>query len=134
MDFGLATRSGPTATRNRGGGGKRAPLFASVAALRGERTVPTDDVESLVYSLLFLGAGKLPWGSAEREAAAEAKAALLADAGAFDELVSSLEPQLGTALATLWREAVLDSSEGCEARGLAALRDGRTQTLDWESG
>jgi len=86
IDFGSCTRSpGHAATAGNEAVGETlpevrgpigTPLFASVAAdgfdAQTSAMCPADDVESLVYTLAYLAAGRLPWDEALRaEASAE---------------------------------------------------------------
>ena len=88
-------------------------LFASVAAHRGRRTRPCDDVEALCYVLVYLAAGRLPWErTAEADAIAAAKASLSAE-----RLTAELPAPLARAVAALWQ---------C-ARAARAADDGRDE-------
>ena len=58
-------------------------MFASVAADEGGVTRPSDDIESLVYTLTYLAAGRLPWmGTSDDEAVAMKRDLLISDGDA----------------------------------------------------
>jgi serine/threonine protein kinase len=140
VDFGSATRLSSSSDLHPPGVGT--PLFSSLAAIRGERRMPSDDIESLCYALVYLGAGSLPWGrQSTAEATADAKATLRERPGAFEEWVEPLETSVAAVLSTLWHEGVLRGNQeptadmySCSydsewpARCRGALRDAAAST------
>mmetsp|Transcript_38674 Transcript_38674/g.97383 ORF Transcript_38674/g.97383 Transcript_38674/m.97383 type:complete len:839 (-) Transcript_38674:1696-4212(-) len=70
IDFGLCTYWIDPTTKldvpySRGSTFVGTPQFASVSAHRGERQLPRDDLQSLLYVLVYLYRGSLPWSSSQ---------------------------------------------------------------------
>ena len=111
-------------------------MFASVAAddAAHHPTRPVDDIESLVYNLLCLAAGGLPWEGQSDPVASSMKRELLASSGAISKLIHDLPcASSAKAIQTLWsevRRCRTEDEEGLAGTGvdyeacLAALGGG----------
>ena len=92
-------------------------MFSSLAADDCPRKMrPADDIESLVYTLVCLGTGRLPWEEKPALLAASMKRELLASSHYAKQLMSGLDSTSTTAaLQALWAEVRRyhgDSHEG----------------------
>ena len=104
------TSSGGTTS---GGGAVPSPVFASLAALERQPTGPQDDLESLVYALVYLAAGGLPWHATNSlDDIRSAKARIRRQPGSARELFSSVTADLAAALSALWSQVcALDAED-----------------------
>ena len=76
IDFSLSTSATPVDERRVE---TEQTLFASIAAHDGRRTWAADNVESLVYSLAYRAAGRLPLQNKRHERAAFMKRRMVTD-------------------------------------------------------
>ncbi|EOD40345.1 hypothetical protein EMIHUDRAFT_222785 [Emiliania huxleyi CCMP1516] len=102
---------------------------SDLAADESRATRPSDDVESLLYTLAYLAAGRLPWQGEDADAVASAKRELLVEGvGAVAALTDGVEcPAAAAALRALHAEVVRASRVGAVdyAICLAALEAGQ---------
>ena len=111
VDFGLcapllSASPGPTghaSTAVLSSGPAGTPAFASIAQQQGEATCESDDAASLVYSLVYLMCGGLPWEQLPR--AGEILEAKERDAESGALLSRGLPREVAAALNTLWEHA-----------------------------
>ena len=110
------------------------PLFASVAADEPCTTTrPIDDIESLLYTLAYLAAGRLPWEDQPFEALAATKRQILSDGGTAAALTSDVEcAATAAALEALYAEIRRCQGHG-ERREQELQQDDSAARVDYEA-